>query len=161
MLVTTIRCHSTDEHAAEHVAEQHHSDAERDRHDAAAEGNDGQRGQQDGEDEEALVEAGDVDRQGTRHPLTCRDHELSPDRSPHHRAHLGQIQVGDFFAQRVQPSDQGDDPVAVHQQRYEHVQEDDRRRDRADDASRGSLQELQQPLTDVLRGRRIRFCSRS
>ena len=50
------------EHTAENVAEQDHSDPERDRHNAAAQRNDRQRSQQDREDEETVVESGDVDR---------------------------------------------------------------------------------------------------
>ena len=153
MFVTTMQVEEDHEHAAEDVAEQDHSDAERNRDDAAAERNDRQRGQQDREKEEALVESGDVDRRGAGDTLADGDHELPHDGALDHRAHLRHVEIGDLLAERVEPPDEQQHLVPVGQQREEHVQEQDRRRDRAEHAARRTLQEAEQPLADLLRDR--------
>ena len=75
------------------------------------------------EDEEAVVEAGDVDRDRSRDTLAERDDELPSDRAVHHRAHLGEVEIGDLFAERVELANQPLHRVLVGQQRNEHVDE--------------------------------------
>ena len=112
--VVDVRHHDEVEHddedAAEYVAEQDHSDAERNRDDAAAERDDRQRAQKYREDEEAVVEAGDVDRDRSRDALAHGDDELPSDRATHHRAHLREVEVGDLLAERIELADQRSAP---------------------------------------------------
>ncbi len=128
-----------------------HSDTEWDGDDAAAQGNDREGGQQDGKDEEALVESRDVDRGGTGDALRQCDHELSEDGALHHRAHLLQVEVGDLLAQRVELPDQRLYPFAVGQQRDEYVDEQHCRGHGAGQASYRTLQTPDGVLAALLR----------
>ncbi len=150
ILVTTDEVEDDHEDPADDVAEQRQPDAERDGDDAAAQRDHRQRRQQDREDEEPVVEAGDVDRDGAGDALSQGDDELAADGAAHHGRHLGQVQVGGLFAERVEPADQQPQVVAVDQQRDEHVQEDDRGGQAAEQAAGRTLQELQAPLTGAL-----------
>ena len=141
-----------DEHTAENVAEQDHSDPERDRHDAAAERNHRQRGQQNREKEETLVETGDVDRGCARDTLTDGDDELPHDGALDHRAHLRHVEVGDLLAEGVELAND-----LQHACRGSSSSEMNTYRNRiaaviaAEYAARRPLQEAQQPFADLLR----------
>ena len=134
------------------VAEDHHADPERDGDDSATERNEGQCDEEDRDDEERIVEAGDVNRNRAERSLNHRDDELTSYRTANHGAHLGQIQVGDLDAEGVESANQHQYFSPVGQQGNQHIEENDGRRDEADSASGGPLKRAQQPFADVLGG---------
>ena len=132
------------------MAEDHHPDAERDGHDAASQWNHRQCDQEDRDDEESVMETGDIDRRRTEQALDHRDDELTPHSTADHGPHLGQVQIGNLDAERIESANQHEHLGAVAQQRDQHIEKDDCRGNESDGAAGGPLQGRQQPFADVL-----------